>query len=77
MITPAVLYEAAQFAPSMKACDVGGCWVLRCDEHNVVTRGAMEPRHCREVLPQLLTVARVQGLTELLDGLACDLVCLR
>ena len=36
----------------------------------------MEPRHCSEVFPQPLTVARFEGLTELLDCLACDLFCL-
>src|ERR1700720_4880444 len=36
----------------------------------------MESRHCAQIFPQLLTVARFQGMTEFLDCLACDLFCL-
>src|SRR6185437_9121886 len=39
-------------------------------------RIAMEPPHSREVLRQLLTVACFESLPELLDCVACDLLCL-
>ena len=69
-------HEAAQLVPSMKAREARRVRLLRCDEHHVVPRIAPETRHRREVFFEPLTVARFEGLPELLDCVACDLFCL-
>ena len=53
-----------------------GYGLLRSDEHYVAPRIAPEARHRREMVLEPLTVARFEGLSELLDCVACDLLCL-